>query len=141
MEHYAVLQPSPSLICHLETAGTRLYWTLPGCAVSGKCYLSLHENNKSANRGECYQTCRKSYIASNIESGYELEIDNKYIMSPKDLCTIGFLDKLIESGVRILKIEGRARSSEYVKSDEAPFNCLDYGGSNDRHNFSDAFDC
>jgi U32 family peptidase len=84
-------------------------------AVSGKCYLSLHENNKSANRGECYQTCRKSYIATGKESGYELEIDNEYIMSPKDLCTIGFLDKLIDAGVRVLKIEGRARSSEYVK--------------------------
>jgi putative protease len=84
-------------------------------AVSGKCYLSLHENNKSANRGECYQTCRKSYIVTGKESGYELEIDNEYIMSPKDLCTIGFLDKLIEAGVRVLKIEGRARSAEYVK--------------------------
>jgi putative protease len=84
-------------------------------AVSGKCYLSLHENNKSANRGECYQTCRKSYLATSMETGYELEIDNKYIMSPKDLCTIGFLDKLIDSGVRVLKIEGRARSAEYVK--------------------------
>jgi U32 family peptidase len=84
-------------------------------AISGKCYLSLHENNKSANRGECYQTCRKSYIATGKESGYELEIDNEYIMSPKDLCTIGFLDKLIGSGVRVLKIEGRARSAEYVK--------------------------
>jgi putative protease len=84
-------------------------------AVSGKCYLSLHENNKSANRGECYQTCRKSYIATGKESGYEIEIDNEYIMSPKDLCTIGFLDKLIDSGVTVLKIEGRARSAEYVK--------------------------
>ena len=85
-------------------------------AVSGKCYLSLHENNKSANRGECYQTCRKSYIATEKESGYELEIDNEYIMSPKDLCTIGFLDKIINSGASILKIEGRARSAEYVKT-------------------------
>jgi putative protease len=84
-------------------------------AISGKCYLSLHENNKSANRGECYQTCRKSYIVTGKESGYELEVDNEYIMSPKDLCTIGFLDKLIDSGVRVLKIEGRARSGEYVK--------------------------
>jgi len=84
-------------------------------AVSGKCYLSLHENDKSANRGECYQTCRKSYIVTNKESGYELEVDNEYIMSPKDLCTIGFLDKMIESGVRVLKIEGRARGAEYVK--------------------------
>ncbi len=84
-------------------------------AVSGKCYMSLHENNKSANRGECYQTCRKSYIATGKESGYELEIDNEYIMSPKDLCTIGFVDKLVEAGVRVLKIEGRARSAEYVR--------------------------
>jgi putative protease len=84
-------------------------------AISGKCYLSLHENDKSANRGECYQTCRKSYIATNKESGYEIEIDNQYLISPKDLCTIGFLDKMIDSGVRVLKIEGRARSAEYVK--------------------------
>jgi U32 family peptidase len=84
-------------------------------AISGKCYLSLHENNKSANRGECYQTCRKSYVATNKESGYELEIDNEYIMSPKDLCTIGFIDKMFEAGVRVLKIEGRARSAEYVR--------------------------
>jgi U32 family peptidase len=84
-------------------------------ATSGKCYMSLHENNKSANRGECYQTCRKSYIATGKESGYELEIDNEYIMSPKDLCTIGFLDKMINAGVSVLKIEGRARSAEYVK--------------------------
>jgi U32 family peptidase len=84
-------------------------------AISGKCYLSLHENNKSANRGECYQTCRKSYIVSEKESGYELEIDNEFIMSPKDLCTIGFLDKLLGAGVRVMKIEGRARSPEYVK--------------------------
>lgn len=84
-------------------------------AISGKCYLSLHENNRSANRGNCYQTCRKPYIVTEKESGYQLEIDNKYIMSPKDLCTIGFLDRLIEAGVRVLKIEGRARSAEYVK--------------------------
>jgi U32 family peptidase len=91
-------------------------------AVSGKCYLSLHENNKSANRGECYQTCRKSYIATNKESGYELDIDNEYIMSPKDLCTIGFLDRLLDSGVRVLKIEGRARSAEYVKEVSSCYN-------------------
>ncbi len=84
-------------------------------AVSGKCYLSLHENNRSANRGNCYQTCRKAYIVTEKESGYQLEIDNEYIMSPKDLCTIGFLDKVIGAGVRVLKIEGRARSAEYVK--------------------------
>jgi putative protease len=91
-------------------------------AVSGKCYLSLHENNKSANRGECYQSCRKSYIATGKESGYEIEIDNEYIMSPKDLCTIGFLDKLIDSGVRVLKIEGRARSPEYVREVTSCYN-------------------
>jgi len=91
-------------------------------AISGKCYLSLHENNKSANRGECYQTCRKSYLATNMESGYELEIDNKYIMSPKDLCTIGFVDKMIDAGVSVLKIEGRARSAEYVKEVSSCYN-------------------
>jgi len=91
-------------------------------AVSGKCYLSLHENNKSANRGTCYQTCRKSYIVTEKESGYELEIDNEFIMSPKDLCTIGFIDKLLDAGVRVLKIEGRARSPEYVKTVSACYN-------------------
>lgn len=85
-------------------------------AISGKCYLSLHENNMSANRGKCYQTCRKAYIVTEKESGYQLEIDNEYIMSPKDLCTIGFVDKLIDSGVKVFKIEGRARSPEYVKT-------------------------
>jgi U32 family peptidase len=91
-------------------------------AVSGKCYLSLHENDKSANRGECYQTCRKSYIATNKETGYEIEIDNQYLMSPKDLCTIGFLDKIIESGVKVLKIEGRARGPEYVREVASCYN-------------------
>jgi U32 family peptidase len=91
-------------------------------AISGKCYLSLHENDKSANRGECYQTCRKSYLVTGKESGYEIEIDNEYIMSPKDLCTIGFLDKLLESGVVVLKIEGRARSAEYVKEVTSCYN-------------------
>ena len=85
-------------------------------AVSGKCYLSLHENNSSANRGKCYQTCRKSYIVTERESGYQLEIDNEYIMSPKDLCTIGFIDRIIDAGVRVFKIEGRARSPEYVRT-------------------------
>ena len=84
-------------------------------AISGKCYLSLHENNTSANRGNCYQTCRKSYLVTEKESGYQLEIDNEFIMSPKDLCTIGFVDKMIDAGVKIFKIEGRARSAEYVK--------------------------
>lgn len=85
-------------------------------AISGKCYLSLHENNMSANRGKCWQTCRKAYIVTEKESGYQLEIDNDYIMSPKDLCTIGFVDRLIGSGIRVFKIEGRARSPEYVKT-------------------------
>jgi U32 family peptidase len=85
-------------------------------AISGKCYLSLHQYNHSANRGECYQICRRAYSVSDKETFSELEIDNEYIMSPKDLCTIGFLDKIIESGVKILKIEGRARSAEYVKT-------------------------
>lgn len=85
-------------------------------AVSGKCYLSLHENNTSANRGTCWQTCRKGYIVTEKETGYELEIDNEYIMSPKDLCTIGFLNKIVDSGVRVMKIEGRARSGEYVRT-------------------------
>ena len=85
-------------------------------AISGKCYLSLHENNASANRGNCYQTCRKAYTVTEKESGYQLEIDNEYIMSPKDLCTIGFLDQIINAGARVLKIEGRARGPEYVKT-------------------------
>ncbi len=85
-------------------------------AVSGKCYLSLHEQNSSANRGACRQTCRKAYTVTEKESGYQLEIDNEYIMSPKDLCTIGFLDEVLDAGVRVLKIEGRARSAEYVKT-------------------------
>ena len=85
-------------------------------AVSGKCYLSLHEYNHSANRGACLQACRRAYRVTDIESGDELEIDNKYIMSPKDLCTIGFINKIIDAGVSVLKIEGRARSCEYVKT-------------------------
>ncbi len=83
-------------------------------AVSGKCYLSLHSHNASANRGACIQNCRKSYIVTDKEEGTELEIDNEYIMSAKDLCTIGFLDKIIDAGVSILKIEGRGRSADYV---------------------------
>ena len=84
-------------------------------AVSGKCYLSLHEANKSANRGSCRQICRRSYRVTDMETGAELEVENKYIMSPKDLCTIDFIDKLIEAGVSVFKIEGRARPGEYVK--------------------------
>ncbi len=85
-------------------------------AVSGKCYLSLHEQNSSANRGACLQTCRKAYIVTEKESGYELEIDNEYIMSPKDLSTIGFVDKILDAGLSVFKIEGRARPPEYVKT-------------------------
>jgi len=83
-------------------------------AVSGKCYLSLHEAWKSANRGECRQICRRSYTVTDDETGAQLKVDNKRIMSPKDLCTIEFLDRMIESGVRVMKIEGRARGAEYV---------------------------
>jgi putative protease len=85
-------------------------------AISGKCYLSLHEKNHSANRGACMQTCRKAYVVTEKESGNELEVDNQYIMSPKDLCTIGFLNKMLDAGVRVLKIEGRARPAEYVQT-------------------------
>jgi putative protease len=85
-------------------------------AVSGKCYLSLHEQNSSANRGACLQTCRKAYIVTEKESGNELEIDNEYIMSPKDLMTVNFIDKILDAGVKVLKIEGRARPPEYVKT-------------------------
>jgi putative protease len=85
-------------------------------AISGKCYLSLHHYHNSANRGDCFQICRRSYIARDLETDEELIIDNKYIMSPKDLCTIEFLDKIIEAGVSVLKIEGRARAPEYVKT-------------------------
>lgn len=84
-------------------------------ATSGKCYLSLHHHNKSANRGKCYQNCRRSYTVTEKETGYQLDIENDYIMSPKDLCTIGFLDKILDAGVSVLKIEGRARAPEYVK--------------------------
>jgi putative protease len=85
-------------------------------AISGKCYLSLHEMNSSANRGACLQTCRRAYTVTDKETGAELEIDNEYIMSPKDLKTIHFLNKILDAGVSVLKIEGRARSPEYVKT-------------------------
>lgn len=84
-------------------------------AISGKCYLSLHTYGASANRGACYQVCRRGYEVTDLETGNKLNIDNKYIMSPKDLCTIDFMDRIIESGVKVFKIEGRARSAEYVK--------------------------
>ncbi|MBR2474975.1 MAG: U32 family peptidase [Bacteroidaceae bacterium] len=85
-------------------------------AVSGKCYLSLHEMNHSANRGSCLQICRRGYTVKDKESNIELDIENQYIMSPKDLKTIHFMNKMIDSGVRVFKIEGRARSAEYVRT-------------------------
>ncbi|MBK8086510.1 MAG: U32 family peptidase [Chitinophagaceae bacterium] len=85
-------------------------------AVSGKCYLSLHTQNASANRGACLQNCRRKYKVIDIEDGHELEIDNEYIMSPKDLCTIDFIDQLLETGVKVLKIEGRGKGPDYVKT-------------------------
>ena len=85
-------------------------------AVSGKCYLSLHEKNISANRGACNQICRRGYVVKDKDSEIELEIDNEYIMSPKDLKTIGFIDEMMRAGVRVFKIEGRARGAEYVKT-------------------------
>ncbi len=84
-------------------------------SISGKCYLSLYETGCSANRGACRQLCRRKYTVRDKESGAELDIDGRYVLSPKDLCTIDFLDKMIASGVRVLKIEGRARGAEYVK--------------------------
>ena len=84
-------------------------------AVSGKCYMSLHEMNSSANRGACNQICRRAYTVRDRETGEELEIDNKFIMSPKDLKTIGFIDRMADAGVRVFKIEGRARGPEYVR--------------------------
>ena len=83
-------------------------------AVSGKCYLSLHSHNSSANRGACKQNCRKKYTVIDQESGFEIELDNEYMMSPKDLCTLNILDQIIDSGIKVLKIEGRGRAPEYV---------------------------
>ncbi len=83
-------------------------------AVSGKCYMSLHDANRSANRGQCVQICRRSYTVTDNETGNQLEIDNKYIMSPKDLKTVRFIDRMMKAGVRVFKIEGRARGPEYV---------------------------
>ncbi|MCX6249311.1 MAG: U32 family peptidase [Bacteroidetes bacterium] len=85
-------------------------------AISGKCYLSLDNYNQSANRGACYQLCRRPYRVTDTDGEVEMVIDNEYIMSPKDICTIGFLDKIMKAGVSVLKIEGRGRSSEYVKT-------------------------
>jgi putative protease len=85
-------------------------------AVSGKCYLSLHEYDRSANRGACTQVCRHTYTVRDKETGHELDIDNQYIMSPRDLKTIHFLNKMMDAGVRVFKIEGRARGAEYVRT-------------------------
>lgn len=85
-------------------------------AVSGKCYLSLAAYGESANRGNCLQACRRGYLLTDYETGFEVHVDNKYLMSPKDLCTIDFLDKFVEAGVKVFKIEGRARSADYVKT-------------------------
>lgn len=85
-------------------------------AISGKCYMSLDNTGRSAHRGECMQICRRSYLVTDRETGIELEIDNKYIMSPKDLKTVRFIDRMMKSGVRVFKIEGRARGPEYVKT-------------------------
>ena len=91
-------------------------------AISGKCYLSLHAHNHSANRGDCFQVCRRGYSVIDNEREVSLDIDNEYIMSPKDLKTIHFLNKLLDAGVSVLKIEGRARSAEYVKTVTACYN-------------------
>ena len=88
-------------------------------AVSGKCYLSLQTYGASANRGACYQLCRRGYEVTDLETGNKLNIDNKYIMSPKDLCTIEFMDRIVDAGVKVFKIEGRARSAEYVRKTTA----------------------
>ncbi len=106
-------------------------------AVSGKCYLSLHEHNASANRGACMQVCRRGYTVKDRESDIELDIDNQYIMSPKDLKTIHFLNKMMDAGVRVFKIEGRARGPEYVKTvvecyREAIESCIDGTYSDDK---------
>ncbi len=84
-------------------------------AISGKCYLSLHESGCSANRGACRQVCRRKYTLTNKETGEQLDADGRYLLSPKDLCTIDFLDRFIDAGITVLKIEGRARGAEYVK--------------------------
>ena len=106
-------------------------------AVSGKCYLSLHQYGEPANRGACLQACRRSYTVREKETGKELDVDQEYIMSPRDLCTISFLDRILEAGVKVLKIEGRARSPEYVKTvtgcyGEALQSCLDGSYNPDR---------
>lgn len=106
-----IIGPSGNLVCIEIFAHGALCM-----AVSGKCYMSLHSNFASANRGACIQNCRRKYIVTDKEEGVEFEIDNEYIMSAKDLCTIDFLDKVIDSGASVLKIEGRGRSADYVST-------------------------
>ena len=100
-------------------------------AVSGKCYLSLHSSNSSANRGACKQNCRKKYTVIDQETGFEIELDNEYMMSPKDLCTLDFLDQVADAGIKVLKIEGRGRAPEYVakviKSYREAIDAIDQG--------------
>ncbi len=100
-------------------------------AISGKCYLSLHEHNHSANRGDCFQVCRRGYRVTDKDQEVELDINNEYIMSPKDLKTIHFLNKILDAGVSVLKIEGRARSAEYVKTVSACYNEAIHAWSDD----------
>ncbi|MEN8202812.1 MAG: U32 family peptidase [Bacteroidota bacterium] len=112
-------------ICGLSGEPFRIEMFVHGAlcmAISGKCYLSLHEHNQSANRGNCYQVCRRGYSVTDKDREVEMDIDNEYIMSPKDLKTIHFLNKLLDAGVSILKIEGRARSAEYVKTVTSCYN-------------------
>ncbi|MFM1889038.1 MAG: hypothetical protein RL501_1325 [Bacteroidota bacterium] len=100
-------------------------------AVSGKCYLSLHSSNSSANRGACKQNCRKKYTVIDQETGFEIELDNEYMMSPKDLCTLDFLDQVADAGIKVLKIEGRGRAPEYVakviKTYREAIDAIDHG--------------
>ena len=108
-------------------------------SISGKCYLSLHNHDHSANRGACLQDCRRGYTVTDNETGLQLDIDNEYIMSPKDLCTIHFLNKILDAGVSVLKIEGRARPPEYVKTvvscyNEAIESILDHSYSQEKIN-------
>ena len=106
-------------ICGPSDAPVRLEMFCHGAlcmAVSGKCYMSLHTRGKSANRGACLQTCRRSYVIKDAERDIELELNNGYLLSPKDLKTIGFLDKMVHAGVSVFKIEGRARGPEYVRT-------------------------
>ena len=112
--HRAIMEEH---ICGPSGAPVRIEMFCHGAlcmAVSGKCYMSLHDANRSANRGECVQICRRSYTLTDTETGNGIEVDNKYLMSPKDLKTIRFLDKMVAAGVRVFKIEGRARGPEYV---------------------------